>query len=175
MMLRLLIILGVALYSVMLIGGEDTGQTRAGLRDAPDTPAPPPETALAEAGKINGTAAADASVTLASLPAQPIRILPPPPRQEPVALAEPAVVPEADADAAAETPSNTTLAWVTVDRANVRQAPSRQASVSGRVERGEALLVLWTEPSGWVRVRVEGDGVDGFVHKSLLTETPPSQ
>lgn len=176
MMLRLLVILGLGLYSVMLIGGEDKGQLRAGLRDVPEPEKPAPAPVAIEAAAPSEAPERVAAITLASLPAQPIRVLPPPPRSE----APAGEVTAADAgpvaeEADPETLANTKLAWVTANRANVRQAPSRQASVAGRVERGEALLVLWREPSGWVRVRVEGDGVDGFVHESLLTDTAPSQ
>ncbi len=176
MMLRLLIILGAGLYSVMLIGGEDTGQLRAGLRDMPASETTTQATLAAAVAPAVQAPEPAATVTLASLPAQPIRVLPPPPRSEAPKKDLVAAAAETASDETAQDPlANTTLAWVTANRANVRQAPSRQASVSGRVERGDALLVLWKEPSGWVRVRVEGDGVDGFVHESLLTDTAPSQ
>lgn len=185
-MFRLLILLGAMMYGVLLIAGEDKGQMRAGLRDVPDAAAPaapvPAAPVMAEA-PADAVAPAAAAVTLASLPHQPIRVLPAPPRPVAAALsdlptgsiapADPAET--AESDVQDDLPANTQLRWVTVDSANVRKAPSRNSSVTGRVEQGEALLVLWTEDNGWARIRVEGDGVDGFVHESLLTDTDPAQ
>ncbi|MEY4983394.1 MAG: hypothetical protein RIR62_1660 [Pseudomonadota bacterium] len=184
-MLKWLFLLAAGLYGAMLIGGEDRGQQRAGLRDQPPEAAPAVVAALPAAQQQAASPAAASSplpaevvaATLASVPAQPIRILPAPPRAPAVAAPAPAPAgePAAGGDAAATLPPNTELRWVAVDRANVRKSPSRQATVTGRVESGEALLVLWVEDSGWARVRVEGDGIDGFVHESLLTDTDPTQ
>lgn len=185
MMLRLLFLLGLGLYAVLLIGGEDRGQLRAGLRDQP--PPAQPEPVLADGGMAasadtlpqapsEAPSEAPLAATLASVPSQPIRILPAPQRAPvvEVAVAEEPVADAADEDAASALPPNTELRWVAVESANVRKSPSRQASITGRVESGEALLVLWVEDSGWARVRVEGDGIDGFVHESLLTDIDPA-
>lgn len=185
-MLRLLILLGATMYGVLLIAGEDQGQQRAGLRDVPDA-APLPPLADTDVADVVADDPA-ATVTLASLPHQPIRVLPAPPLPAPSLAAANAAadipdlptgsiapVPVAATDATDAIPANTQLRWVTANSANVRKAPSRNSSVTGRVERGEALLVLWTEDNGWARIRVEGDGVDGFVHQSLLADTEPAQ
>lgn len=173
MMFKWLILLGVGLYGAFLIGGEDRGQLRAGLREQP-APTAPVVAALAErAPEVAPPPVAEPppEAVVQILPQQPIRILPPP---EPVAQEIPMEVSLAmPAEEAEATPPNTQLRWVSVDRANVRNGPSRNASVAGRVEGGEAVLVLWVEESGWARIRVEGDGVDGFVHTSLLTDQDP--
>lgn len=176
MMFKWLILLGVGLYGALLIGGEDRGQLRAGLREQP-APAAADAAETVEASTATAdpeplSQAPDAAVAQL-LPQQPIRILPPP---EPVAQPQPVTVSlelPAEEDSGEVLPPNTQLRWVSVDRANVRNGPSRNASVSGRVEGGEAVLVLWVEESGWARIRVEGDGVDGFVHSSLLTDLDP--
>lgn len=200
-MFKWLILLGAALYGVLLIGGEDRGQLRAGLREqpvpavavaqaaetAPSSLAQPVLSAGPPPGSPPGSRPASPPLTLqasetvrATLPAQPIRILPPPQVVQATVTsagdsvtAEPALDPAESAATEDALPPNAQLRWVAVDRANVRKGPSRSASVTGRIEGGEAVLVLWVEESGWARIRVEGDGVDGFIHASLLSETDP--
>ena len=56
---------------------------------------------------------------------------------------------------------------------NVRGGPSTNNPVVGRLGRGEAVLVVWVEGNGWARVRVEGDGIDGYISAGLLTDQAP--
>lgn len=173
-MFKWLILLGVGLYGAFLIAGEDRGQLRAGLREQPVPTAsvlPLVEPAQAQAETPPVVAPPEAIAQL--LPQQPVRILPPPEPIEQTIPVELSLALPAAEDSADVPPPNTELRWVSVDRANVRSGPSRNASVAGRVEGGEAVLVLWVEESGWARIRVEGDGVDGFVHTSLLTDLDP--
>ena len=82
------------------------------------------------------------------------------------AAAEPAAV-------GAETAADLPLRWVTADAVNVRQGPSTANPVIGRVTRGEAVTMV-DEQAGWVRIRIEGDGVEGFVAARLLTDLDPA-
>ncbi|OYU18064.1 MAG: hypothetical protein CFE34_12505 [Rhodobacteraceae bacterium PARR1] len=171
-MLKWLLALGLFLYASLMIGGTDNGQLRAGLRDLPAAPAevasasPPPEETV-----LRSTVAE----LVPMMPAPPpLRVLPAPPKRQ----AEAPAAQDGLVQAALEQPADTaaageTIRWVAVERANVRADASKSATVTGRIERGEAVTVLWTEPSGWARVRIEGDGVDGFVHESLLTDLNP--
>jgi hypothetical protein len=175
-MLRLLVLLGISFYAVLAVFGDDRGQLRAGLREVESWPAaesPPP-------APVEQIAAA--TDTTPAIPHQALRVLPAP--DQPTL----AVVTEASAAQALlqtasipaeetqdQTPAaNISLRWVSVERANVRAQPGRNGAVTGRVERGEAVEVLWVEPSGWVRIRVQGDGVDGFVFGDLLTDIDPT-
>jgi uncharacterized protein YgiM (DUF1202 family) len=45
--------------------------------------------------------------------------------------------------------------------------------VAGRLTRGEAVTVVADAGDGWLRIRIEGDGLEGFVAARLLTETAP--
>jgi uncharacterized protein YgiM (DUF1202 family) len=54
---------------------------------------------------------------------------------------------------------------------NVRGGPSTQDAVVGRLTRGEAVMVVWVEDNGWARIRVEGDGIDGYMAMDFLTDT----
>lgn len=149
-MLRWLALLVAALYIGMVLGGQDRGQTRAGLQDS-DAQSHPATAPLA----VAQVEPADQAPSVQVLPA-------------PVMASLPVV----DAPAAAADPA-LDLRWVTANRANVRLEPNKNSPVTGKVTKGESLLVLWTEPSGWVRVRMEGDGVDGYIHKNLLTDQDP--
>jgi hypothetical protein len=179
-MLRLLVLLGISFYVVLAVFGDDRGQLRAGLRDTEPmltVQSPPPASVDASVEQI-----AAATDTIPAIPHQALRVLPAP--DQPTL----AVVTEASAAQALlqtasipaeetqdQTPAaNISLRWVSVERANVRAQPGRNGAVTGRVERGEAVEVLWIEPSGWVRIRVQGDGVDGFVFGDLLTDIDPT-
>ncbi|WP_136685250.1 SH3 domain-containing protein [Falsirhodobacter xinxiangensis] len=150
-MIRLTLILCSAIFLVFVIGGRDHGQTRAGLvpREAPvavaaATPAPEPQRAL---------------IT-----------------NEPRLLqvrAEREIVPEPVA--AAKTPDLSQMmpvVYVNATSVNVRQGPSTQDAIVGKLDRGDAALVVWTDDTGWSRIRIEGDGVEGYVASRFLTGMP---
>lgn len=159
-MFKYLILFSISFYLVLLIGGEDRGQQRMGLAGAYAVEAPPlvpPEdpVALSETTRP------------AAMPADTIRILPAP---------EPATVQPASLT---ETPANpmnnptVTLRTITAEAANVRDGASRNAAVIGRLDRGE--IVQWLGQSGdWVHIRIEGDGIDGYVHRRLVSTDPPA-
>ena len=187
-MLKWLVGLGLFIYAFLMIAGGDDSQQRAGLREVPEDQTPPViVSAPVTDDQVLRTAATE---LVPMLPAPPIRVLPPKPDAVPVvqaqipavqdavmqALLDPTLETEAmtfapDPDAALA--EGTVLRWVAVERANVRSGASKTASVTARIEQGEAVSVLWTEPSGWARVRIEGDGIDGYVHESLLTDLNP--
>ena len=193
-MLRLLILFGITFYGVMIVFGEDRGQLRAGLRDAPMATVPPaPPVVLAD------SAEAQPAAPSVAVPDQAQRILPlpqdsadaqPSPMPSAVELAEQALlqtasipieiatetVTETVTEAQTETdlPATATLRWVAVDSANVRAQPGRDGAIAGRIERNDVVQVLWMEDNGWARIRMEGDGVDGFVFGDLLTDVEPS-
>jgi uncharacterized protein YgiM (DUF1202 family) len=92
--------------------------------------------------------------TLSALPGQP--------QEEEVAAASSAGV---DAPV--------TIWYVTGKSLNVRAEPSTDAAILSRLRRGEEALVVATTADGWAEIRIEGDGVSGFVSMDYLsTETP---
>lgn len=165
-MFKYLLFFSAAFYLTLLIAGQDNGQQRMGLLGAYDIVlAPPPETATS-APKETITAAAPQP------PADTLRILPAQddaPSVQPASLtAEPAPEPTFNDF------NNPTLSLrtITAEAANVRDAASRNGNVIGRLENGEIVQVL--ETSGdWVHVRIEGDGIDGFVHRRLISTEAP--
>lgn len=164
-MFRYLLFCGLGLYLVLLIGGEDRGQERAGLRGAYaiDLAAPAP---IGEPGTPAAeTSRSAAAVPPAQLPAATLRVLPAPqPALLQTAAADPAPAPDSPA---------MPLLTVTADAANVRDGASRAAAVIGRLERGESVQLV-EEVGDWVHVRIEGDGVEGFVHRRLLSADAPA-
>ena len=166
-MFRYLLFGGIGLYLVLLIGGEDRGQERAGLRGAYaiDLAAPTPPQAPAPA----------ATLAAAPRPSEPqptdtLRILP---MSE--VTATPAVLEQASAPAepAATALDSLSLRCISAEAANVRDAASRSGAVIGRLQRGEVVQMVETV-GDWVHVRIEGDGVEGFVHQSLLSTEAPA-
>lgn len=151
-MIRLTLILCSAIFLVFAIGGRDHGQTRAGLvpREVPmmaaAIPAPAPEPAPA-------------------LITEEPRLL--------QVRAEREIVPEPVA--AAATPDLSQMmpvVYVNATSVNVRQGPSTQDAIVGKLDRGDAALVVWTDDTGWSRIRIEGDGVEGYVASRFLTGMP---
>lgn len=168
-MFRYLLFGGFGIYLVLLIGGEDRGQERAGLRGAyaidlatPAASAPPAPTATL----------AGSPPPRSTPPTDTIRILPMAETTPTPAVLEQAAAP---AEPAFNDFNNPTviLRTVTADAANVRNAASRSGAVIGRVERGE-IVQLVEEVGDWVHVRIEGDGVEGFVHRRLLSTDAPA-
>lgn len=66
------------------------------------------------------------------------------------------------------------LIWfVTGSRVNVREGPSTNYSVMGSVVYGEAAEIVSDPDADWVKIRIEGDGVEGFIMKRFMTEADP--
>lgn len=165
-MFKYLLFFSAAFYLTLLIGGQDNGQQRMGLRGAYDIDLSPPAplpVLTAAASDVEAKPVPAAAAT----PNDTIRILP-------VAqTATPAVLEQAAEPAFNDFNNPTvTLRTITADAANVRDAASRSGAVIGRLERGE--IVQMVEQVGdWVHVRMEGDGVEGFVHRRLISDEPP--
>ena len=158
-MFKYLVILAGAFYATLLIGGEDRGQQRMGLQGAYDAPPAAPAPIIAAAPDTP-----EAQVASASAPADSLRILPR--AADAAATVQPASLPAPDPAPADD------LRFVTAEAANVRDAASRTAAVIGRLERDEIVRILETT-GDWVHVRIEGDGIDGYVHRRLISTAPP--
>ncbi len=63
--------------------------------------------------------------------------------------------------------------WVAVDRVNVRGGPSTDFSVLGQVEFADAVLVVADHGDGWAHIRIEGDGIEGFMAGRFLQDVSP--
>lgn len=180
-MLRLTILLCAGLYATLLIGGADRGQKRMGLVEAEQEAALLAEqqsAALLQTELVSNEAAVrapepqaarlisvafssnDPVISPAALSARP---------EEPVAAAAPVPVVEAvfAEDSAAE------VMFVTGRSVNVRFGPSTGEDVIARLARGEAVTIVERQDNGWARIRIEGDGVEGFMSLDFLSDVAP--
>lgn len=154
-MFRLTAFLCIGIYAAMLIGGQDRGQLRFGLMQAEADKAAQ-AVAVAPVPTVEDPASAPQAVAAAFVPEKPLMSAPTP------------------ADEAAQTaaaPSGRIL-YVAADSANVREGPGKDHAVIERLPRGEAVLVLaeGEGADGWSLIRIEGDGVEGYVAARLLRE-----
>ncbi|PTE22181.1 peptide-binding protein [Cereibacter changlensis JA139] len=166
-MLRLTFLLCAALFLTLLIGGRDYGQMRPGLAAAvvtPEAEAQPliqqVEVASLDTEAPALSASAQAAVQLPVPPKPSIVVLPAPERVEPVALAAPVE-------------ETMPLLYVTAELVNVRSGPSTRFPVIGRLAEGEAALLVGADEAGWAPIRIEGDGVEGFVSSKYLSSVAP--
>lgn len=173
-MIRLLALLGVAMFLALLIGGQDRGQERLGLSQQPLMP---PVTARAPAKAVEAPAAVAELVPIAA---------PAPARTE--APESVAVAPEVqklttptftlsnleEADVVATAVEPTKILYVAATSINVRQGPSTNDKVLDRLVRYEAVSLVKDAGDGWVQIRIEGDGIEGFVAARFLTDKAPT-
>ena len=199
-MLKLTTILCGSLFLAMLIGGRDESQVRYGLQGRIPTLSqvvaqhmnarqqvvevasaqPAPAQPATEPTKTPESDVAPASLeTLTDVPAT-----------EPdgtdytgytqdalgggMSLSMPMVQPSSETaatdDTAAE-PVGGYIAYVAGSSVNVRSGPSAESEAVARLARGEAVLVLPSDTPGWSMIRIEGDGVEGYVASRFLAQS----
>ncbi|RRH78602.1 SH3 domain-containing protein [Falsigemmobacter faecalis] len=64
----------------------------------------------------------------------------------------------------------TSFRQVTARSANVRGGPSTQNQVLGRLAQGDEVTVVEDGGNGWFLIRVEGDGLEGWISGTLLSQ-----
>lgn len=148
-MFRLTAITLAALYVVLAVFGRDPEGATEAIAAAPEAPAAiAPVAAVAESAAVPAPDPAPA-VT-------PVRFTPMPgPSLKPAP--EYRAVPAATGHILA----------VDTARVNVRSGPGLSAPVIDSLARGEEVLVV-AERDGWARIRIEGDGIEGWVSRRLL-------
>ena len=63
--------------------------------------------------------------------------------------------------------------YVSAKRVNVRQGPSTDQPVLGKVVFAEAVQVMSDPTEEWVMIRIEGDGIEGYMASRFLQRTDP--
>lgn len=159
-MIRMFLITLVSLYLCMVVlgrplpvgdGGSQVAETaKTALASQP----PPPEPILAEAQP----AEAKPSINPVRYQAMPGPSLRP--------------SPEHVTKAVAVAPLTGQIFRVAAKGANVRGGQGTDHPVVGRLARNEDVLVVADPGNGWVQVRIEGDGVSGWMAKRLLHPPP---
>lgn len=198
-MFRLVLLLCAAMFVVMLIGGRDDGQVRYGLipgkiaplrpEKLPEPPVvaavAPVETEAAEVIAVSAPVAAavtvEASAPLATAAAVDPQVVEG--VETGLTLALPLVepgteLPEEEADVVAEPVAvvepvpEPEVQYVVGTAVNVRSGPSAETEALAKLGRGEAVLVMPSDTPGWSRIRIEGDGVEGYIASRFLSGTP---
>lgn len=166
-MVRLVLLLGAGLFTAMLIGGQDRGQLRFGLLPPTDVPVAPAIVDVVAAEPAAVEAAVADVVNPPSAAVEAISFAP----AEPVMVPQPAAVETAE-NVAQPTSEAAKILFVAAKSVNVREGPGKDFGVVSRLARGEAVLVVSAGegPDGWSLIRIEGDGVEGYVASRLLTE-----
>lgn len=158
-LVKLMVLLVGGFLAVAALYGTAGGPQRNGLLAPPEAVAstpPAPETVADPAPALPATVRrlADTPVT------GPLR---------PVILGEREPVPVmAVTPAPGPGTARLDIRRVTSTSANVRGGPSTEHAVVGRVSLGEEVEVVEQGGNGWLRIRMQGDGVDGWVAARLI-------
>lgn len=199
-MLRLTLLLCIGMFAALMIAGEDRGQLRPGLAEAAAKRAEPGTDVVAGADSADGETETVTRVepTVEVVAAEPDLAAAPPvvARAEPEPVVEPLpeaaiaveepvfslstlgneAVPGAGDDAAVPETADGgagTIWYVNADQVNVRAEPSTEAEIVGKLDSGEATLVVQAVDEDWARIVIQGDGVEGFVALRYLTPEAP--
>jgi hypothetical protein len=81
-----------------------------------------------------------------------------------------APAPSAPNSGTADPASGMVLREVTASRVNVRSGPSTANPVLGQLVRSEIVRVISPEENGWVKILVEGAGVEGYMAAEFLAD-----
>lgn len=159
-MFRLTVILCLGLYGAMLIGGQDYGQQRFGLMQAKADRAD----ALAVVEPAATPLPEPVVATVSYVPEKPLMA-----PEATLAVSEAVSAPTAPAPDPAPVGR---VQYIATDSANVREGPGKDHAVLERLPYGEAVLVLveGEGPDGWSLIRIEGDGVEGYIASRLLAD-----
>ena len=190
-MLRMTFLLCSSLFLVMLLGGRDFGQLRPGLAQAeaaadavPVTAAVPvvetvalasdaPETPVVVHAIVPDPVIAEAPVVAVALVAE---VAPAPVPVEPentVFTLSDYADPAPEAGVAPEQAAEGEIWYVAGNSLNVRAGPSIIDAIVGKLSRGEAMLMVARDGGDWAQVRIEGDGIEGYVATRFLTAELP--
>lgn len=164
-MFRMIAYLSAGIFLTQLVGG----------REGPEAAILPPERPVIIA---TGTPAAHKTATAVIAPAtrivfDPARRAVYAPASAPALPHRPVSMPQPAPAAAPEPEPDLPIWYVTAKRVNVRAGPSTDDPVVDSIARDEAVLVVSDPSADWVEIRIEGDGVAGYVAARYLSpETP---
>ena len=160
-MLRLTLLLCLGMYAALMTLGQDRGQLRPGLAQA------------AAEGRLDEVwAEARARAERAAAPA-PVRQAEPSPALAALAPAPAPVAPAPEPVVAASAAGEGTIWYVTARSVNVRAAPTTQSEVVGKLDSGEAALMVTAVDDDWARIVIQGDGLEGYVARRFLSPEAP--
>ena len=166
-MIRLFGLLFIGIFASLMTLGEDHGQKRYGLMLADKQAA---EAAVKAAEPVAESTQAT-EVKAVFIPAQPVMR----PIQVAALVVPPVLAPGPAAAKSAQTLPEPVIPGgklfsVVARGANVRQGPATTFAVLDSLTGGDQVLVVDEDSpiTGWSKVRIEGDGVEGFIATRLL-------
>ncbi|KEO53969.1 SH3 domain-containing protein [Thioclava pacifica] len=162
---KLLITTLAGIYAVMAIGGRDLPTDEVQMAQA--APAPQEQVAQAAIDPLYDPTKIIAPSTSAPVVEKAALITRVTPKAR---MPGPALKPSPEYRTRESAPeiAGGTLWKVSANSLNVRSGPSTGNSAVDRIRRGEQVLVV-AEKNGWAHVKIEGDGIDGWVAKRYLT------
>lgn len=153
------LLLCAALFSTMLVLGQDSGQRRLGLVESRNTLSTR-NTVIAPAVKP-AAPLEQTNVSLVFAPAMPL-------------IAPPEKIDEPAAEQAASTSTTEPVRmFVAANRANLRAGPGKEFAVRAKLRRGQAVELVASDlgQGDWVLVRTEA--ARGYISSGLLTNQAP--
>lgn len=171
-MFRMIAILCAGIFLTLLIGGREGAQ----LAGDPVSRKAPAAAALPERASAPRRVPVVAPVAVAAVAYDPARRATYAPAAAPALPQRPAPAPQPEPAAlpAAEPEPDLPVWYVAANRVNVRSGPSTDDPVLDTVRRDEAVLVVSDGGAEWVEIRIEGDGVTGYVAARYLTADAPA-
>ncbi|MCB6177635.1 SH3 domain-containing protein [Rhodobacter sp. Har01] len=190
-MFRLTVLLCAGLFVTLLVAGEDRGQMRPGLAKAVAEGQDIVVLERRRAAPVQPAAvAAEPAVIAAAFTPDPAPPVPEPAARkvtpapvftlsalpslggDKVEVAE--TLPEATPEAVPLGSATGGEIWyVTASSVNVREDPSTEAYVLGKLAAGEAVTVIAMADSEWAQIIIEGDGIEGYVATRFLSPVAP--
>jgi uncharacterized protein YgiM (DUF1202 family) len=191
-MFKLLVFLCAGLFATMYVLGRDGGPVRDGLAGKVTPLMQDADSPEREAAPRVILAAATKPAAAAKPAPEPVAAAQPEPPEPVVQIAAPATeavgesgltlalplvedgteapAPQAVDPEAAE-PGDPTVMYVSATSVNVRSGPSAETQALTRLPQGEAVTVLPSDTPGWSMIRIEGDGIEGFIASRFLSES----
>lgn len=170
-MLKLIATLCLGLFLTMRIAGEDRGQMRFGLMPSAGKSSVAVSSLIPPAAPEQKLPLASPVTTSNAGTEQPVLINAAFAPDAPVMVAPTAVAAQVTPQAATAPETTGRVALVNTKRLNVRAGPGTDYAVVDSLARGDSVLIVSEEegPDAWAMIRIEGDGVEGFVASRLLT------
>ena len=159
-MLKMSLLTLVGLYAILAVAGREAPDTAPAAATA-QIESPAPKAAVAPAVLTATPTTPPAATPAALIVAQPAAVRMPGPALRPA--------PEHRHPESLAAPAGATVYRVLATRLNVRATPG--GAVLDQVTAGEEVLVT-AEQGAWMKIRIEGDGVEGWVSGKLLAPAP---
>jgi uncharacterized protein YgiM (DUF1202 family) len=170
-MIRLVLALLATLFVTFMIAGADRGQVRYGLMATGSTPVVADTISPESISSSTQDVPVEDVVDAVYVPVETLIDIAETPSDEPTEVLAEAPVAE---EPAPIVDADKLLLFVSVETANVREGPGKDFNVVDKLTRGEAVTVVSAseDPDGWTLIRIEGDGLEGYISTPLLSDQP---